>query len=524
MEQAEEARAERGERRRMWARRRRAVAPSAGRIRGKMILLHTVFSLTLAAILLAALRPAVQGLVREALSREAVLALGTLVAGGDAATMGDMGIEWRRGSAADLALDDADASAARASAGRPIVLGDDAAWRALAWDGRRAEFIVATAAASAIEGEINNLYLLLTLSLLAVYGLIALTLEAFVLPRQVYEPIERLRRADAAVQEGARDAELIPDSEIPADELGEIMRSRNRSILKLREQERALGRALERLEEVAGELKRKNHLLETARRNLADQDRLASLGIMSAGIAHELNTPLAVLKGSVEQLDAGGAPDPERVELMLRVVSRLERLSESLLDFARVRDAKRDRVRVRDVVEEAWTLVSIDRQARSVRFVDDVPPGQEVVGDADRLTQVFVNLLRNAVDSLDGSRSEEGSGGLIGVRSSEFTEDGRGWARIIVRDNGTGLDPNVLSRLCEPFASTRLDSHGTGLGLAVAEGIVKEHGGMILARNVPAPDRGAEFEVMLPIGDEREAPGASGVPEAAGATPNAEDP
>ena len=499
---------------------RRRVA-SAGRIRGKLILLHTVFSLALAVVLLAALRPAVQALVREAMSREAVLALEALVAAdGTEASMEKMGVAWRRGSAPELGIGVQDADAARGAPGTPVVLRGDGTWRAAAWDAARGEFVGVSVDPRAVEGEINNLYLLLTLSLLAVYGVIALTLEVFVLPRQVYAPIERLRRADAAVQEGERGAELIPDSEIPNDELGEIMRSRNRSILKLREQEHALEGALERLEEVAGELKRKNHLLETARRNLADQDRLASLGMMSAGIAHELNTPLAVLKGSVEQLaEADRTPDRDRVALMLRVVKRLERLSESLLDFARVRGAKRDQVRLRDVVEEAWTLVSIDRQAKSVRCLDEVPEGQIVVGDSDRLTQVFVNLLRNGVDALDGGQSTTGAatgaatggagggaagGALIVVRSEEIEEDSQRWVRVIVRDNGPGLDPGVLPSLFEPFASTRLDSHGTGLGLAVAEGIVKEHGGVIIARNATAPDHGAEFEVTLPA-SEREA-------------------
>lgn len=503
-EMSEASRTGRG--RRSLLRRRRRVA-SAGRIRGKLILLHTVFSLALAVVLLAALRPAVQALVREAMSREAILALEALVVGdGAEASMEEMGVEWRRGSAAALGLDEADAEAARRRAGKSLMLRKHGEWRAVAWDSSIGQFVGVSVNAHGVEGEINNLYLLLTLSLLAVYGVIAVTLEVFVLPRQVYAPIERLRRADAAVQEGERGAELIPDSEIPNDELGEIMRSRNRSILKLREQERALEHALERLEEVAGELKRKNHLLETARRNIADQDRLASLGMMSAGIAHELNTPLAVLKGSVEQLaEEDRAPDRDRVALMLRVVQRLERLSESLLDFARVRDAKRDRVKLHEVVEEAWTLVSIDRQAKTVRCLNEVGVGQRVIGDADRLTQVFVNLLRNGVDALDGGGSES-AGALIRVRAEDVEEDGRRWVRVVVRDNGPGLDPAVLPRLFEPFASTRLDSHGTGLGLAVAEGIVKEHGGVIIARNAAAPDHGAEFEVLLPAGGSEGAP------------------
>lgn len=481
----------------LFARRRKSY-PSAGRIRGKLILLHTVFSLTLAVVLLAALRPAVQRLVREALGREAILALEMLVQSDrSTSALADLGIVWSRADPATLGISEPTARLARDLAGRPLALSPDAAWRAVAWDASTGQFVAASVSEGAVASEINNLYLLLVISLLGVYGMIALTLEVFVLPRQVYAPIERLRRADAAVQAGARDAEVIPEGEIPNDELGEIMRSRNRSIVKLREQEHALEVALERLEDVAGELKRKNHLLETARRNLADQDRLASLGMMSAGIAHELNTPLAVLKGSVEQLRENRTPpDPHRVALMLRVVSRLERLSESLLDFARVREAKRDRVALREVIEEAWTLVSLDRQARAVRFVDDVDPALHVIGDADRLTQVFVNLLRNAVDALDGADADEGP--VVGVRARVVDEDDRQWARIVVHDNGPGLDPGVLPRLFEPFASTRLDSHGTGLGLAVAEGIVKEHAGVIIARNSTAPKHGAEFEVVLP--------------------------
>jgi signal transduction histidine kinase len=164
-----------------------------------------------------------------------------------------------------------------------------------------------------------------------------------------------------------------------------------------------------------------------------------------------------------------------------------------------VRDAKRDRVPLREIVEEAWTLVSLDRQARAVRFVDEVDPAQHVAGDADRLTQVFVNLLRNAVDALDTGRPGPGGPPVVGVRAGIIEQDARRWARIVVFDNGPGLDPGVLPRLFEPFTSTRLDSHGTGLGLAVAEGIVKEHGGVIIARNAAAPNRGAEFELVLPI-------------------------
>jgi two-component system NtrC family sensor kinase len=113
-----------------------------------------------------------------------------------------------------------------------------------------------------------------------------------------------LLEADRAVQRGDTDAELVDEAAMPADEMGEIMRSRNDAIRGIRRQETALAHALDELETVAADLKRKNHLLENAKRNLEGADRLMSLGMMSAGIAHELNTPLAVAKGLVERLRA----------------------------------------------------------------------------------------------------------------------------------------------------------------------------------------------------------------------------
>jgi signal transduction histidine kinase len=394
--------------------------------------------------------------------------------------------------------------------------GEEPHQKAVRYDPTRGVFLYASANAVEARAAVTRMYLLLTAALLGFYLLIALSLEIVVLPKQVYGPIRALLRADLAVQEGARDEELIDPREIPTDELGEIMRSRNESIVRLRRQEAMLNDALARLEDVAIELKRKNHLLETARRNIADQDRLASLGMMSAGIAHELNTPLAVLKGQVERLaesPARGVSSSE-AQLMLRVVERLERLSESLLDFARVRPPTRERVELAKVLDDAWTLVRIDREAQGVDLRTIAPEGLSVLVDPDRLGQVFVNLLRNAADAMDGE-------GAITVRAEPVERDGRRWVSIRVQDEGPGITPDVLSRLFEPFVSTRLDARGTGLGLAVSEGIIREHGGVILARNLanepqgPSPEgaepanrrQGAEFEIVLP--DEDDAPASS---------------
>jgi signal transduction histidine kinase len=362
------------------------------------------------------------------------------------------------------------------------------------------EFWLARVKIPEARRAVLQLYLLTAVALLAVYALVAAALELFVLPQHVYGPIGRMLDADIAVQEGNKDQEIIADSLIPADELGEIMRSRNRTVLALRRHEAALADALGELEKVATDLKRKNHLLEAARRNLADADRLASLGLMSAGIAHELNTPLAVLKGLVEKLNAdSGKLEPSQAALMLRVVRRLERLGESLLDFARVRSPETQPALIRTIVEEAATLVRLDRERAGVEIVNHVPGTILLECDGDRMVQVMVNLLRNSCDAIRAAtREAPGLDGRVTVSGEVSEKDGQEWVSITVVDDGPGIDPDVLTRLFEPFASTRMDAHGTGLGLAVAEGIVRAHGGLILARN--RTDRsGAVFEVMLPV-------------------------
>lgn len=481
------------------------------RIRKKLIFLHTFFSIVLAFILLIAVWPAVSRVVAEAESHEARFALSIAVARiaderrqhAAAANPGDFNPEH--------ALAEINASLPEGVAVRraPLdtftVLPDSLA--ALA-DGTIGPFVadaadrsgyIATARLDEARAGVSRLLWLMTLSLLGIYGLIAVALEVFVLPEHVYGPIRRILAADRAVQAGDRSAELIPATAMPADELGEIMRSRNETVESLRRHEQALADAMRRLEDAASDLARKNHLLETAQRNLADADRLASLGIMSAGLAHELNTPLAVIKGLVEKLHA---TSPHRLEpaesaLLLRVVQRLERLSESLLDFARVRPPQSRETALRPLIDEAWTLVALDREARDIELAVEIPEGLCAWCDGDRIVQVLVNLLRNAADAVGPRHARRAGPPRIEVAAHAVMRDDAQWVALTITDNGPGIDPAIVGRLFEPFASTRLDSRGTGLGLAVSEGIIREHGGLLLARN-RTEGTGAIFEVLLP--------------------------
>ena len=324
----------------------------------------------------------------------------------------------------------------------------------------------------------------LTAVLAAGYGLAVLLLELLIMPLYVYRPLGLLLSADESSRKGDREHELIPGALISEDELGQIMRSRNAAITDLRKRESDLAEALAALEH-------KNAMLDAARRSLADQDRLASVGLMSASIAHELNTPLAVLQGSVEKLletvQDGAAQ--QRLARLHRVTERLRKVSGSLLDFARPPRYVMAPVEVRSVVEEAWSLVSIDEKGAAVRFENGVPAGDLVTGDTDRLVQVFVNLLRNALAAVK-------VGGSVGVYSHRVTAESQPWVVIDVDDDGPGIPAEVLPQIFEAFVTTRLDSRGTGLGLTVAAGIVQQHGGSLEASNRPAG--GARLEVRLP--------------------------
>ena len=330
----------------------------------------------------------------------------------------------------------------------------------------------AQASQRSLQSALTQARVRLFLVLGIIYLLAVIALESVIMPWYVYRPLRRMLAADAATQAGDREGELIPDSEIMGDEIGQIMRSRNDTVEALRKREDELAAALRRIEE---------------------QDRLVSLGLLSASVAHELNTPLAVLAGSIEKLIETN-PDShtqERLARMQRVTHRLRRISESLVDFSRVRKTQMEPAALRPLIEEAWTLVAIDEKSSHVEFLNYAGAEHRVIGNPDRLLQVFVNLLRNALNAIGAEVT-----GRIEVRTRREQRDGRASIVLTVEDNGKGIPAYVLPDIFDAFVTTRLDAHGTGLGLTVAEGIITQHGGTIAASN--RPQGGACLEVCLP--------------------------
>jgi hypothetical protein len=237
---------------------------------------------------------------------------------------------------------------------------------------------------------------------------------------------------------------------------------------------------------------------ETVRleRALASQERLAALGTLSAGVAHEVNTPLTGVAGFARLLleeTPEGDPRRELVQKIERQAFRASRLVGSLLDLARGRPRDLAPLDAAEVAREAALSLEDEIAVRRLRFVLDVSPGSHRVrGHADALVQVLVNLLKNGMEAAAGRTRTPGERGNLRLALREQP----GQVLWEVEDDGPGMTREQAARAFEPFFSTKSAQGGTGLGLAIAGDIVRAHGGTV--RVDTAPGEGCRFTVALP--------------------------
>lgn len=233
-------------------------------------------------------------------------------------------------------------------------------------------------------------------------------------------------------------------------------------------------------------------LLDVQRR--IRSDRLSTLGRISAGVAHELNTPLAALQSNLAVLEARrAAPDGDVIGDLRASIERIARVIDDLRGWVRVddSDATREKVDLRKVLEEA-VATSVGQRRGDIVASVEVQPMLPLWGVTKRLREVFLNLLSRAADAMPEGRD----GNEIHVRA--FTE-GR-LVKIEVRDNGRTIDPDSLPHVFDPFFALSEGQGGTGLGLAVCEQVVTDHGGTLSVESTPGA--GTTFSLCLPTGQE----------------------
>jgi two-component system, NtrC family, sensor kinase len=315
-------------------------------------------------------------------------------------------------------------------------------------------------------------------------GLVLLVAAYFALTRLIVRPLDALARAAERVATGARRFS-VPDG--GARELTELGRNLHTMTEHLIREEEALRAKVDEVERATVSLKE-------AQDRLIRSERLASVGRLAAGLAHEVGNPIAALLGLEDLLLEGGLEPAEQQDFLQRMrkeTERINRILRDLLQFARPGEAHALASGVGGDVALAVTdtaaLIAPQKAMREVALELSIPDGLPSVALSDeQLMQLVLNLLLNAVDALDG-------GGHVRV-AAEPSADG---VRLVVEDDGPGVAAPVRDRLFEPFVTTKEVGKGTGLGLAVCRGLVEAVGGSIsldLAKKTP----GARFVVELP--------------------------
>jgi signal transduction histidine kinase len=240
------------------------------------------------------------------------------------------------------------------------------------------------------------------------------------------------------------------------------------------------------------DLARKHEEAERAALALAARraEKLAALGTLAAGLAHELNNPIGIMSSRIQVMLMEGEGLPahvrEDLEVLHRQTQRVARITQGLLTFARSSAGERTPIDLNHIVRETLLLAENQIVKGGVKVTADLAPDlPAILGDADTLQQVMLNLVTNARDAVD-------TGGEIRIETRRRDSDRT--IELVVADTGRGIAPEDLTRIFDPFFTTK--PSGTGLGLSLTHGIVREHGGTIDVES--APGRGTRFILAFP--------------------------
>jgi signal transduction histidine kinase len=342
--------------------------------------------------------------------------------------------------------------------------------------------------AEAVGGALRSLealllgYLGLTALAVVVFGYISLT-------RLIVRPLDRLTRAARRLG-GWNEVERVTAT--GGRELVELTETFNGMAQEVTGQRRELEQQVAHLEQLNRELAR-------AQEQVIRSAKLASVGRLAAGVAHEIGNPLTVMLGFFDVLETIEPLAPEAREhlrTMRQEAERVNRTIRDLLDYARANPEPLEALVVGEVIDGTVGLLAPQKPFRTIEIQvtvpSDLPP---VRANRDRLRQMLVNLLLNAADAIGQDRP-----GTVGLRAEPAVlPDGRPAVRIAVTDNGPGIPPELLDAIFDPFVTTKAPGAGTGLGLSVCQGIVEGLGGTIRASNLEGG--GARFELLLPAAE-----------------------
>ncbi len=314
--------------------------------------------------------------------------------------------------------------------------------------------------------------LLLQLSLAAI---LAGATVVWLFVRKVTAPLRELRDSAEAVGCGDFSRHVEARSR---DECGELTCAFNQMTQNLKQSREQLEQTVE--------------TLKTTQAQLVQSEKLSGIGEFIAGVAHELNNPLTSVMGFSELLRQSDQ-DPQhlrQLELIHKSAQRCQKIVQALLSFARRHPPERKPVCVNSLIEATLEVLQYQLRTSNVDIIARFDPNLPLaMVDPHQIQQVFLNILNNARQAIEAHRPE----GWIRIT----TETCDSTVRITIQDNGPGIAPENISKIFDPFFTTKEVGAGTGLGLSLCYGIIKEHGGTITPRSKPG--EGATFIIELPI-------------------------
>ena len=285
--------------------------------------------------------------------------------------------------------------------------------------------------------------------------------------RTISRPLGRITVAAVQVTEGEYGTEV--DLRKSNDEIGLLAESFN-------EMSRKMASDIEQLRQLNEQLIR--------------TEKLAAMGTLSAGVAHEVNNPLASISSLIQMMQTKENFDDdtrEKLKLISAQITRITQVTKDMMDFARVRPAAKSLIDINETIEVSLRLASFDKEFQKLKFskslADNLPP---TLADADQLQQVFLNLFLNARDAMP-------SGGELSVKTVRTDR----YIQINIADDGSGIEKTDLKKVFDPFFTTKQPGKGTGLGLAVCYGIITAHGGRIEVSSNNGS--GTLFTIYFPI-------------------------
>lgn len=320
---------------------------------------------------------------------------------------------------------------------------------------------------------------------MGVFALALLVFAYIALTRAIVRPIEQLGRAADRVANGARTFDL---PNVGAREVADLGASVRSMAARLLSDENAMRNKVE-------ELTNTTRRLSETREQLMGSERMASVGKLAAGVAHEIGNPIAAIMGMHDLMDDDGMTKEEREDFLRRMRKETERINgvvRDLLDFARPESGPVSMAATSSVTEVVADVIGLLKPQKSFRSVDvtlEVDDDARVRLSAQRLTQVLLNLALNAASAMDASPEGERKLRISAKKSGDHV-------RIEVEDVGPGVPESIREKIFDPFVTTKDVGAGTGLGLAVCRGIVEGAGGSIAVD--ASYTAGARFVVTLP--------------------------